>query len=169
VVSVTPRPLFTPGNDPVPIVQEVGWTPGPNWTGAENLVATGFRSSDRPASSQSLYRLSYLAHKLISVLLFKCLKNHKLTFISLLHAQSTRPTWNSWWQLGTAHKQDTSALDTFKPTSHRNTTHNNSIQSTKETWKKLFNPIFYFYLCSLTQRQEVFKKLWDSKKYCAGH
>ena len=31
-VSVTPRPLFTPGKDPVPIVQEAGWAPGPVWT-----------------------------------------------------------------------------------------------------------------------------------------
>ena len=37
-VSVTPRPLFTPGKDPVPIVQEAGWTPGPFWTGAKNLA-----------------------------------------------------------------------------------------------------------------------------------
>ena len=58
-VSVTPRPLFTPGKDPVPIVQEAGWAPGPVWTGAENLAATGIRSPDRPARSQSLYRLSY--------------------------------------------------------------------------------------------------------------
>jgi hypothetical protein len=36
-VRVTPRPLFTPGKDPVPIVQEAGWAPGPVWTGAENL------------------------------------------------------------------------------------------------------------------------------------
>jgi hypothetical protein len=29
----TPRPgRFTPGNDPVPIVQEAGWAPGPVWT-----------------------------------------------------------------------------------------------------------------------------------------
>jgi hypothetical protein len=41
-VSVTPRPLFNPGKDPVPIVQEVGWAPGPVWTGAENL-ALAFR------------------------------------------------------------------------------------------------------------------------------
>ena len=35
----TPRPgRFTPGKDPVPIVQEVGWAPGPVWTGAENLA-----------------------------------------------------------------------------------------------------------------------------------
>ena len=32
VVSVTPRPLFTPGKDLVPILQEAGWTPGPVWT-----------------------------------------------------------------------------------------------------------------------------------------
>ena len=37
-VSVTPRPFFTAGKDPVPIVQEAGWGPGPVWTGAENLA-----------------------------------------------------------------------------------------------------------------------------------
>ena len=36
-VSVTLRPLFTPGKDPVPIVQGVGWAPRPVWTGTENL------------------------------------------------------------------------------------------------------------------------------------
>ena len=56
------QPLFTPGKDPVPIVQEAGWAPGPVWTGAENLVPTGIRSPDRPARSQSLYQLSYLGH-----------------------------------------------------------------------------------------------------------
>jgi len=35
VVSVTPRLLFTPGKDPVPIVQEAGWAPVQVWTGAE--------------------------------------------------------------------------------------------------------------------------------------
>ena len=29
---------FTPGKDPVPIVQEAGWAPGPVWIGAENLA-----------------------------------------------------------------------------------------------------------------------------------
>jgi hypothetical protein len=61
-LSVTPRPLFTPGNDPVPIVQEVGWAPGLVWTGAENFASTGIRSPDRPARSQSLYWLSYPTH-----------------------------------------------------------------------------------------------------------
>ena len=32
------------GKDPVPIVQEAGWTPGPVWTGTENFAPTGIRS-----------------------------------------------------------------------------------------------------------------------------
>ena len=59
VVSSTPRPHFTPGKDPVPILQEAGWAP----------VLTGGKSRphrdsipDRPARSQSPYRLSYRAH-----------------------------------------------------------------------------------------------------------
>jgi len=64
-ISVTPQPLFTPSKDPVPIVQEAGWAPGPVWTGAENPVPTGIRSPDRPARSQPLYRLSYPAHVIL--------------------------------------------------------------------------------------------------------
>jgi hypothetical protein len=70
-VSVTPRPLSTPGKDPVPIVQEAGWAPGPVWSGAENLAPTGIffylfdsRTVQPVARSQSLYRLSYPAHNL---------------------------------------------------------------------------------------------------------
>jgi hypothetical protein len=33
---------FTPGKDPVPIVQEAGWAPGPVWIRAENLTPSGF-------------------------------------------------------------------------------------------------------------------------------
>jgi len=51
----------TPGKYPIPIVQEAGRAQGPVWTGAENLAPTGIRSPDRPARSQSLYRLSYRA------------------------------------------------------------------------------------------------------------
>jgi hypothetical protein len=50
-VSVTPRPLSTPGKDPVPIVQEAGWAPGSVWTSAENLAPTGILSPARPARS----------------------------------------------------------------------------------------------------------------------
>jgi hypothetical protein len=52
-------PLFTPGRDPLPIVQEAVWAPGRGWTGAENLAPIRIRSPDRPARNQSLYRLSY--------------------------------------------------------------------------------------------------------------
>ena len=48
--------------DPVPIVQEAGWAPGPVRIGAENLAPNRIRSPDLPASSQSLYQLSYRAH-----------------------------------------------------------------------------------------------------------
>jgi hypothetical protein len=58
-----PRLLFTPGKDPVPIIQEAEWVPGPVWTGAENLAPTGIRSTDRPVPSQSLYRLRYPTHQ----------------------------------------------------------------------------------------------------------
>jgi len=39
----TPSPgYFTPRErDPVPLVQEAGWAPGPVWTGAENLAPYG--------------------------------------------------------------------------------------------------------------------------------
>ena len=64
-VSVTSQLPFTPEEDPVPIVQEAGWAPGPVWTGAENLAPTSIWSPDRPAHSQSLYRLSYPTHNLV--------------------------------------------------------------------------------------------------------
>ena len=41
-VSVMPWPLFIPGKDLVPIVQEPGWALRPVWTGAENLAPPGF-------------------------------------------------------------------------------------------------------------------------------
>jgi hypothetical protein len=48
-----------PGKDPLPVVEEGGWAPGPVWEGSENLAPTGIPSPDRPACSESLYRLSY--------------------------------------------------------------------------------------------------------------
>ena len=63
--SLPGRPLL-PGKDPVPIVQEAGWAPGPVWTGAENLAPTGIRSPDRPSHSQSLYRLSYTGQPVLT-------------------------------------------------------------------------------------------------------
>jgi hypothetical protein len=52
-------PLYLRERDPVPILQEAGWAPGQVWTGAKNLAATGIRSPDLPARSESLYQLRY--------------------------------------------------------------------------------------------------------------
>jgi hypothetical protein len=60
---------FTPGKDPVPIAHEAGWVPGSLWTCAKNFAPTEIRSPDRPACSQSLYRLSYPAHCNIIILI----------------------------------------------------------------------------------------------------
>ena len=81
VVSPTPRPHFTPGKDPVPILQETWWVPGPVWTGGKSRP---HRDSipDRSARSQSLYRLSYPVHTLM-----EC--NCKTNDIS----RSTMQTW----------------------------------------------------------------------------
>jgi hypothetical protein len=51
--------VLTPGKDPVPILQEAAWAPGPVWIGAENLAYTGIRSPDLPARIESLYLLRY--------------------------------------------------------------------------------------------------------------
>jgi hypothetical protein len=48
-----PWPLFTPGKDPVPIVQEAGWAPGLVWTGTQNLGPTA--QTTRPTSIRNLY------------------------------------------------------------------------------------------------------------------
>jgi len=50
VLSSTPRPHFTPGKEPVHILQETGWAPGSVWTGGKSRP---HRDSilDRPARS----------------------------------------------------------------------------------------------------------------------
>ena len=62
MVSSTPRPHFTPGQDPVPILQEAVWDPGPVWTGGTSHPHRD-SISDRPARSQMPYRLSYPAQR----------------------------------------------------------------------------------------------------------
>ena len=43
-VNAKPLPSYL-RKDPVPIVQETGWAPGPVWAGAENLATTGVRTT----------------------------------------------------------------------------------------------------------------------------
>ena len=50
VVSSTPQLHFTPGKDPVPILQEAGWALGPVWTGRKSSPHWD-SIPDRPARS----------------------------------------------------------------------------------------------------------------------
>ena len=51
----------TPGKDTVPILQESGCAPVQVWTGGKSRPHRDL-IANRPARSQSLYRLSYRAH-----------------------------------------------------------------------------------------------------------
>ena len=92
MISSMPRPHFTPGKDSVPILQEAGWAPGPVWT-CGNSCPHRDSIPDRPASSQSSYRLSYTAHNqrgrelfywLLFLSSFICTRDCSLSFISVL-------------------------------------------------------------------------------------
>jgi hypothetical protein len=66
VVKATPWLLYPRERDLTPTVQEAGWASGPVRRGAEYLSPIGFRYPDRPARSDSLYRLRYLGpHKIV--------------------------------------------------------------------------------------------------------
>jgi hypothetical protein len=83
VVSVTPRPRFTPREKGplVPIVQEAGWAPVPVWTQRlQKKILTPLpgiepRSPGRSVRSQTLYWLSYPAH--IHILPHRYLKTQR--------------------------------------------------------------------------------------------
>ena len=59
--AACPGRTLPPGKDPVPILQEAGWAPGPAWTGGKSRPQ---RDSIpvRPALSQSLNQLSCPVH-----------------------------------------------------------------------------------------------------------
>jgi hypothetical protein len=94
VVSSTPQPHFTPGKDPVPILQKAGWAPGPVWTGGKSRP---HRDSipDRPDRSLYIYIYIYIAKlvfvKLPLVLCYFLLLQAKYSFHSpVLNALSLR-------------------------------------------------------------------------------
>jgi len=49
----------SPGKTRYPLYRRLGGPPGAVGMGVGNLVLTGIRSTDRPARSESLYRLCY--------------------------------------------------------------------------------------------------------------
>ena len=62
-VSVTPRPLFTPGKTRYPFYTGLGGPQGRYGEVRKVSPPTGIPSPARPTRSQSLYRLRYPAHK----------------------------------------------------------------------------------------------------------
>ena len=74
MVSSTPRPHFTPGKYPVPILQEAGRAPGSVWTGGKSLP---YRDSipDRPA--RSIYN--------IYIYIINVVLDCKITYILSVH------------------------------------------------------------------------------------
>ena len=59
-LAARPGRTLPPGKT---ILQGAGWAPGPVWTGGKYRPHRD-AIPDRPACSQSLYRLSYRAHSL---------------------------------------------------------------------------------------------------------
>ena len=80
VVSSTTRPQFTPGKDTVPILQKAGWALGTVWTGGKSHP---HRDSilAHPALSQSLYRLSNLAHRSSTGNIWNVLENFSVEIL----------------------------------------------------------------------------------------
>jgi hypothetical protein len=78
VVNATSQLLYCQERDPVPIVQEAGWVPGPVWTSAEKITPSKIPSPDCPAHSELLYQLRYL-----------CYLVHSTNFEALQSAPST--------------------------------------------------------------------------------
>jgi hypothetical protein len=61
VADNTPWSIYHRERDPVLIAQEAGWVSGPVWLGAEDLVPIDIHFPDRPARSESLYRIRFPA------------------------------------------------------------------------------------------------------------
>jgi len=55
--------------DTAQTVEDSEWAPGPVWRGVESLVPTGIRHVDRPARSQSVYRVCYPSPQMMMMMM----------------------------------------------------------------------------------------------------
>jgi len=69
------------GKTQYPLYRRLRGAPGPVSTGAENLATTRFRSPNRPARSQSLYRLRYPANLCTNKLYLLRLTQHRVIVV----------------------------------------------------------------------------------------
>ena len=91
VVNATPRPLY-PRERPGTHCIEGWWAPGLVWTGSVNLAPTGIRSPDRPANSDSLYRLHYPGSRKENVVLLICVNIAECTIQNINNTGNERIT-----------------------------------------------------------------------------
>jgi hypothetical protein len=103
VVKATPRPLYPRRGYPIPIVQELGWSPGSVWTNAKKLAPTGIRPPDRSARSQSLYKLRYnVAKKRLEkyrIEMFSVSKTNTKFYVfqsDIFHSSTIAQPFGSW-------------------------------------------------------------------------
>jgi len=101
VVSSRLQLHFTPGKDPVPILQEAGWAPGPVSTGGKYRLHWD-SILDCPARSHSLYPLSYSAHISHYTWVVQRQLNNQTT--STQHLTLYLQTWRILWAPNNASK-----------------------------------------------------------------
>jgi hypothetical protein len=92
VVNATPRPLYLRETNPVPIVYEAGWTPGPVWTGAKNLVSPGFDPRTLQLVAGRYTNCAILAH-LVVVVVVTNFKEHNFWEANSWPAGQVFPTF----------------------------------------------------------------------------
>ena len=113
VVSCTPRPHFTPGKDPVPIVQGAGWAPETVWTGGKSRP---HRDSipDRPARSSVSIPTELSGPQLLHIIVWNALDK---TF--LIHKTTAAHTACVMWAFKWSQDQTDGAYDAVLACGHR--------------------------------------------------
>ena len=95
VVSSTPRPHFTPGKDPVPIVQEAGWASGPVWfMDMVGKIISFHAKHFSKLFKCALYIYIYI-YMCVCVCVCVCIYLYLYTYISLTF--KNKPLWPSDW------------------------------------------------------------------------
>ena len=99
-VSFTLRPLFTPAKTWHPLYRRLCGTQGRSGHVCKISPPTGTRSPDRPAHSQSLYRLSFPAHITTAIMqstmqtLKAMYQKNKLSGLHIMYCYCISSTWN---------------------------------------------------------------------------
>jgi hypothetical protein len=99
MANATSRLLYPRRREPVPIVKEAGWAPGPVWTGTENLTSTEVLLPTLPAHNELLYRLSYTGPHMLEVVTFRHYRHKTVIMQCTMHIllRHERHVWWEWY------------------------------------------------------------------------